>query len=67
MPVFESLYGNEEQLPAHNKAILQAYRTGDLAQLQQLYQAHNIQPGPKIARAEDNEGSSLTFKLVVDS
>lgn len=27
-----TLYGNEEQLPAHKKAILQACRTGDLSQ-----------------------------------
>lgn len=64
MPVFESLYGNEEQLSAHKKAILQACRTGDLAQLQQLYQAHNIQPGSRIARTEDNDGSPLTLPLI---
>lgn len=35
---FEFMYGNEEQLPAHKKEMLEACRAGDLSWLQQLYQ-----------------------------
>lgn len=61
----EFLYGNEEQLPAHKKEMPQACRTGGLPQLQQIYQAHNIQPRAKLDWMEKDDRPSTTFKLFI--
>lgn len=62
---FEFLYGNEEQLPVHKKQMLQACRAGDLSQLQQIYEAHNIQPGAKLDWMENDDRLTTVFKLFI--
>lgn len=62
---FDFLYGNEWQLPVHKRKMLQACQTGDLSQLQQIYQAHNIQPGAKLDWMENDSRPTTVFKLFV--
>ena len=62
---FKFLCGNEKQLLVNKKQMLQAFRAGDLPQLQQIYQAHNIQPGAKLDWMENDDRLTTVFKLFI--
>lgn len=62
---FKFVYEDEEKLPAHKTGMLQACRTGDLPQLQQIYQTHNIQPGAKLDWMEKDDRPSTLFRLFI--
>lgn len=57
-------YSFENKLAPHNKAILQACRTGDLARLIQLFQDHNTRPEPRASWREDPNGPPNTRILL---
>lgn len=62
---FEWVYRNEANLPDFKKEMLEACKTGNLSQLQQIYQTHDIQPGAQLDWMEKDESPTMVFRLNV--
>ncbi|BCS21587.1 uncharacterized protein APUU_22019A [Aspergillus puulaauensis] len=60
-------YSFEEQLPPHSKAILQACRAGDLAQLQQILKDYSIKPSTSASWGRDLNGPPNTRMLLEEA
>ena len=56
---FEWVYRNEANFPDFKKEMLEACRTGNLSQLQQIYQAHDIQPGVNLEWMEGDKPPTI--------
>jgi hypothetical protein len=54
----------EEPLPAHKKAMLEACESGDISELQKLFQAHNVKLGDLPVYLESNGGPPSTWKMI---